>query len=60
VKEFLSRESVDFEVKDVHSDPVAQEEMMELGYTSIPITVVGDEPPIVGPDLNRIRKALGL
>jgi len=59
VKEFLTRKGLEFEVKDVHKDPEAMSEMVEMGIMSIPVTLVGDGPPIVGADFGKITAALG-
>jgi len=58
VKEFLTREGLEFEVKDVHQDSEAMSEMVDMGIMSIPVTIVGDGNPIVGADFDAIRAAL--
>lgn len=58
MKEFLSRQGVEFEVRDISEDESAQLELMDMGFTSIPVTVVGDGEPIVGADLKKIEAAL--
>lgn len=58
MKEFLSQKGLEFEVKDVHNDPVAQEEMVSMGFSAIPITVVGDQPPVLGANYQQIESAL--
>ncbi len=58
MKEFLSQKGLEFEVKDVHNDPVAQDEMVTMGFASIPITVVGDQPPVLGANYQQIESAL--
>ena len=37
----------------------AQTEMVEMGFMSIPVTVIGDAPPILGADFAQIDAALG-
>lgn len=42
VKEFLSREGVAFEVKNVDEDEQAYAELIAKGYRTIPVTFIGD------------------
>lgn len=58
MKEFLTKKGVKFQVKDVHADESAQDEMAEMGLMSIPITRIDGGPPIVGADLKKIEAAL--
>jgi glutaredoxin len=58
VKEFLSKKGLEFEVKDIHKDTNARDEMIEMGLMSIPVTRIDGGPPIVGADFKRIEKAL--
>ena len=58
MKEFLSQRGLEFEVKDVHTDPVAQDEMVSMGFASIPVTVIGDHPPVLGANYQQIESAL--
>ncbi|MEM7310315.1 MAG: glutaredoxin family protein [Planctomycetota bacterium] len=58
MKEFLTREGLEFEVKDVHSDSEAMNEMVGMGIMSIPVTIVGGGDPIVGADFGKIKAAL--
>jgi len=58
VKDYLTREGLEFEVKDVHQDSQAMSEMVEMGIMSIPVTLVGDAGPIVGADFEKISAAL--
>jgi glutaredoxin len=59
VKEFLTGKSLEFEVKDIHTDSDAQAEMVEMGIMSIPVTRIDGGEPIVGADFKAIEKALG-
>ena len=45
-------------MKDVHNDPVAQEEMVSMGFAAIPVTVVGEHPPVLGANYQQIEAAL--
>jgi glutaredoxin len=58
VKEFLTKKGLKFQVKDVHSDAAAQNEMAEMGMMSIPVTRIDGGTPIVGADLAKIEAAL--
>jgi glutaredoxin len=59
VKEFLSRNGLDFTVKNVDEDTDAFNEMVALGLMTIPVTVV-DDIVVRGFDEKRLRAALGL
>ena len=58
MKDFLTREGLEFEVKDIHADSHAMSEMVEMGIMSIPVTLVGEGAPIVGADFDKITAAL--
>jgi hypothetical protein len=57
VKEFLSRAGRPFTEKNVDEDPEAFNEMVSLGFMTIPITIVGDYV-VRGYDEKRLREAL--
>jgi glutaredoxin len=59
VKEFLSRNGLEFTVKNVDDNPEAFNEMVALGLMSIPVTIV-DDIVVRGYDEKRLRAALGL
>jgi glutaredoxin len=59
VKEFLSRNGLDFTVKNVDEDTDAFNEMVALGLMTIPVTIV-DDIVVRGYDEKRLRAALGL
>jgi glutaredoxin len=59
VKEFLSRNGLDFTVKNVDEDTDAFNEMVALGLMTIPVTIV-DDVVVRGYDEKRLRAALGL
>jgi glutaredoxin 3 len=59
-KAFLAKNGVEFEDRDVDSDPKASEEILKLtGQTGIPVIVVGKEA-VVGFDEPRLRELLKL
>jgi glutaredoxin len=58
VKNHLTGKDLEFEIKDIHSDQRAQDEMVEMGMMSIPVTVIDGGPPIVGADFKQIDAAL--
>jgi len=59
VKEFLSRNGLEFTVKNVDADTDAFNELVALGLMSIPVTIVGDVV-VRGFDEKKLRAALGL
>lgn len=59
MKEFLSRNGLDFAVKNVDEDTAAFNEMVALGLMTIPVTIV-DDTVIRGFDEKKLRTALGL
>lgn len=54
MKDYLSSKGLEFEVKDVHTDEQAQDEMANMGMMSIPVTVVDGGPPVVGANFERL------
>ncbi len=58
MKGYLSRKNVPFEVRDISSDGSAERELIDMGMMAIPVTVIGDSPPILGADFKRIDQAL--
>lgn len=57
VKEFLRQREVDFKVRDVIEDPAAMTVLRELGYRSLPVTMVG-EIHVHGADLEKLEVLL--
>jgi glutaredoxin len=57
VKEFLSREGVVFESRNVDEDETAYDELVRKGYRTIPVTFIG-EKAIRGFDEKALREAL--
>ena len=57
MKEFLSREGVAFEARNVDEDDGAYEELIAKGYRTIPVTFIGDRA-IRGYDEPALRAAL--
>lgn len=43
VKEMLTNEGINFEVRDLMANPVYQEEVEKFGFMGIPVTAVGDK-----------------
>lgn len=58
-KEFLSRNGISFEERDVSKDPAALEELERLGLMTTPVTVVGGQA-VVGFNESKLRELLGL
>ena len=59
MKEFLSREGIAFEAKNVDEDDQAYAELIARGYRTIPVTFIGDRA-IKGFDQAALRAALGV
>jgi glutaredoxin len=57
VKELLSREAVPFTARNVDEDDRAYDELMALGFRTIPVTVIGGRP-IKGFDPAALTAAL--
>ncbi|MBU5668720.1 glutaredoxin family protein [Peptoniphilus sp. MSJ-1] len=56
-KDYLKEREVEFDEKNVQTDKEARNELMAMGYTGVPVIVVGDEQ-IVGFDKNRLDELL--
>jgi glutaredoxin len=57
VKEFLSREGLTFETKNIEDDDSAYDELMALGARAVPVTVI-DKQVVIGFDQARLRAAV--
>jgi glutaredoxin len=62
VKELLSRAGVPFEVRNVETDPEAYRDLIARGFRTVPVTLIGTDPPaaITGFNESALRQALGL
>ena len=58
-KEFLSRNGITFEERDVSSDETALDELQKRGLMTTPVTLVDDEA-VIGFDSARLATLLGL
>jgi len=59
VKEFLSRNKVDFTDRNIAADDAALNELEKLGYMTTPVTVIDGEV-VVGFDVPKLRSLLQL
>jgi hypothetical protein len=59
VKEFLSRNGREFDVRNVDEDAGAFDELVAVGLMSIPVTIIGDVV-VRGYDERKLRSALGI
>ena len=60
-KEFLKQNNIEFEDKDVSADESAKNEMVEKsGQLGVPVIIVEGHDPIVGFDVEAIKKALDI
>jgi glutaredoxin len=57
VKEFLSQQGKTFDVRLVDEDDAAYDELLKLGYRSVPVTVIGSVL-VRGYDPDALVKAL--
>ena len=57
VKEFLSHRGVAYTVRNVDEDERAYDELLQRGYRSVPVTVIGGSA-VVGFDSAALIKAL--
>ena len=57
-QESLAEKGLEYEEKNVQTDKAARQELMKMGYTGVPVVVIGDEE-IVGFDKAKIDEALG-
>ena len=57
MKEFLSRAGYAFTAKNVDEDDAAYDELIALGFRTIPVTIIGNQR-IKGFDEPKLREAL--
>lgn len=57
VKEFLSQSGHPFTVRVVDEDDAAYDALLELGYRTVPVTVIGDVA-VQGFDRDALTRAL--
>ena len=56
-KDYLKEKGVEYEEKNVQNDAAARDELISMGYTGVPVLVIGEEE-IVGFDPGKIDAAL--
>ncbi len=59
MKELLSQAGVPFTAHNVDEDERAYDELMALGWRTIPVTIIGDQV-IKGFDVDALQKAIAL
>ena len=57
MKEFLSHAGVPFTVRDVEEDDAAYDQLIALGFRTVPVTVIGDQT-VKGFDPGALTAAL--
>lgn len=57
MKEFLSQKGVNVIEKNIEEDPKAQEELQQMGFFAIPVTLIGEQK-IVGFNRRALEAAL--
>jgi glutaredoxin len=58
VKEFLHQKGVSFVEKDVSADEQALEELMKMGFSATPVTIIDGEA-VVGFNKAKLEQLLG-
>lgn len=58
MKEFLHQKNVSFTEKDISADEQALNELMAMGYSATPVTVIDGEA-VVGFNRARLEELLG-
>jgi glutaredoxin len=58
-KEFLSKNGINFDDRNIVADPKALDELRKLHVMTTPVTVVGDSV-IIGFDEEKLKNALGI
>ncbi len=58
-KEFLSKNGIQFEDRNITADPTALDELRKMHVMTTPVTKVGDAV-IVGFDEKKLREELGI
>lgn len=59
MKEFLHQKSVTFTEKDVSADEQALDELMKMGFSATPVTVIDGEA-VVGFNRAKLEQLLGI
>jgi glutaredoxin len=59
VKRYLTQNGLEFTEKNIHKDRASRQELIAMGFKSIPVTLVGEEA-VQGFDREKLSVALGL
>ena len=59
VKEFLSRNNIEFTERNIAADETVLSKLEKLGYMTTPVTLIDGEA-VVGFDQKRLEKLLGI
>ncbi len=57
MKEFLHQKGIEFIEKDVSADDAALNELMEMGFSATPVTIIDGEP-VVGFNRDKLERLL--
>ena len=60
MKGYLSQKKVQFEVRDITVDESAGQELVAMGFTAIPVTVIGKAAPVLGANYRALDEALAM
>lgn len=55
-KQFLDNNKVDYAEKNINENEEYRDELIEMGYSSIPVTILENEDVILGFDLQKLQK----
>lgn len=58
-KKFLERNGIDYLEKDVQADEVARQEVLDLGYQSLPVVVVNGTESFNGYQADKLQAIVG-
>lgn len=58
-KKFLERNGIDYVEKDVQADEVARQEVLDLGYQSLPVVVVNGTESFNGYQADKLQAIVG-
>ena len=59
VKNFLRGRGIQYEVRDVEDNPSYMQDVMDMGFMSVPVTIINGQP-ISGPNLSAIVDKLNI
>lgn len=58
-KKYLQEHNINFEEKNINTDPNAVDYLKDLGYRSVPVLFTKDDNPIVGFRPDKLKDLIG-